>query len=224
MGGNISSANASDNTVNLSSQVRGSSITSFTGQGLIDGDLIKITSVLQENPNDSINSLNGLYYVKKISSSFALYYDPNLKEQVDISGFRDITTAQWALMKSVNGPPTPASYWVDDTTARWVYTGSTVGLNKSEENAAFNHNENYGGIISKNTGWAGVGLASRTIPQGNPGAERVNELVLKNNNFNLGKSISISDSGLVAFSQPGNHFNVNGTSLKFYASFDQPRS
>lgn len=222
MGGNISSANASDNTVNLSSQVRGSSITSFTGQGLIDGDLIKITSVLQENPNDSINSLNGLYYVKKISSSFALYYDPNLKEQVDISGFRDITTAQWALMKSVNGPPTPASYWVDDTTARWVYTGSTVGLNKSEENAAFNHNENYGGIISKNTGWAGVGLASRTIPQGNPGAERVNELVLKNNNFNLGKSISISDSGLVAFSQPGNHFNVNGTSLKFYASFDQP--
>lgn len=170
--GYLTSADTANNTVTLDTTE------------LQDGDLIKITSVLEPTPVSSINSLNGLHYVRKSGSSYELYSQANLTERLTVTDFRGITSSTWTLLKSVDN---------DSPTSNWAYSKSDCGINrcgtKVTQDQVLHTETTYDQITS--------------TPGTNP-----NELIIRDKNFNLGKSIAISNTGAMAISQPASHLTV----------------
>ena len=176
---------------------------------LADGDFIKITSVLEPTATDSINTLNGLYYVKRsdVSNHYELYFDPNLFNRVSIPSsteYRGLTSATWTLLKSTDN---------DSPTSNWKYIRSSCGYNQNDDFIPFSNEENPFGVLNRNMTY----LELRDSIEGG-GFGSTEELLLTGNNYNLGQCISFSDSGLRAFSQPSNHFNKNLDSLRFWTN------
>ena len=73
---------------------------------LSDGDKIKITAGLNEEPKDHIHPINGTKYVKRTASDseYLIYDDSNFYEPTDTSGLRDVTSISWTFYDDTQCP------------------------------------------------------------------------------------------------------------------------